>query len=195
MFDHMGVVDPDVIIAAWLHDVPEDSLELQQPKIDPNTKKAPKRYSVWARETERWLSRQVGARAARLTMLMTRPQPDGIEIKNPDDAEKLYHSNLEKDAQAILIKMPDRLHNIRTLEIMPPENQIATLISTLKDYSPIFATLAKKYPKAYKYYKTEEEKALRPIAEKFGIDYDSLVASARVPDRAGWRSILRPSKY
>lgn len=189
--DDFGITDPVLMNAAWIHDVPEDSPEIQQPEVDLKTGIAPKKYSVWRKEVERWLSVRVGSEAAKLGMILTRPKPDGIEIKSSEEAEELYLKALAKSPRAILVKMSDRLHNVRTLEIMPPENQRNTLISTLTDYEKLFAKVRKRYPKAYAYYQVEKEKALRPVAERLGIDYDALVKSNKIANKRSWGVIFK----
>lgn len=178
LMDH-GVIDPDIIAAAWIHDVPEDGEKLRQPRVDPKTGVATTSYKKWAADTEEILAAIVGSVAAKYAMLMTRPQPDGIEtaaggVPTKEEANKIYYANLVRYPQVIMIKMADRLHNARTLWAMPEANQRATVISTVRNYFPIFERARDVYPEAVDYFMFETEKALRPIAEGLGIDYDSL---------------------
>lgn len=175
LIDGAGLVnEANMITAAWIHDVPEDGKRIKQPEIDPATGSAPVSHEKWAEETEAILVAIVGPKAAEYAMLMTRPQPDGVELFTKKEANGLYYVNLIKYPQVIMIKMADRLHNARTLWAMPEANQRATLISTVKTYYPIFELARDEYPEAVDYFMFELEKALRPIAEELGIDYDSL---------------------
>ncbi len=174
LLDHSGQsADAALITATWIHDILEDSDKLSQPEIDPESGKALVRHGVWAYGMEEWLAEQVGKVAAKYATLMTRPQPDGIEFVDKAKANGQYYINLIKYPQVILLKMFDRFHNLRTLEFMPLENQKATVESTIEKYDPLFSLISTIYPEAYEYYKAEEVKAIRPVAQRVGIDYDS----------------------
>jgi GTP pyrophosphokinase len=119
----LGKIFPDVstLAATLLHDVPEDtSVSLEKIKAD------------------------FGEEIATLI--------DGVtqlgQVRMKDSKDKFYVENLRKlfiatsqDIRVILIKLADRLHNMRTIEFIPPEKQLKVAKETLEIYAPIAARL------------------------------------------------------
>ncbi len=119
-------LDKETIVAGLLHDVVEDTIM-----------------------TDEEISKQFGADVALLVDGVTKLEKLNFhgEHGNFDrDAEKLERQaeNLRKmflamakDIRVILIKLADRLHNMRTLQHMRPEKQQEIARETLDIYSPI----------------------------------------------------------
>jgi GTP diphosphokinase / guanosine-3',5'-bis(diphosphate) 3'-diphosphatase len=109
-------LDPQALMAALLHDVVEDT---------PTTK------------TE--ISKRFGKAVAELV--------DGVSKIDRIEFETLQHAQAEnfrkmllamaRDVRVILIKLADRLHNMRTLDAVPPEKQERIARETLDIYAPI----------------------------------------------------------
>src|SRR5215831_8179661 len=109
-------LDAQALMAALLHDVVEDT---------PTTKSE--------------ISRRFGKPVAELV--------DGVSKIDRIEFATLQHAQAEnfrkmllamaRDVRVILIKLADRLHNMRTLEAVPPEKQERIARETLDIYAPI----------------------------------------------------------
>ncbi len=169
-----GITDPDILKATLVHDVPEDSPTMKQPEIDPEIGVASKSYLEWKQETWDVLVPLIGATAATYAMLLARPKPDGILLFDKEQANQFYRLNMTEFHQVILIKMADRIHNVKTLGSMPPEKQRATIISTIDNYVPIFEFARQSYPEAVDILMDELWNALRVAGMNNNIDVDIL---------------------
>jgi GTP pyrophosphokinase len=119
----LGQIFPDVstLAATLLHDVPEDTgVSLDK------------------------LKQEFGPEIAKLIDGVT--QLGQVRMKNSKD--KFYVENLRKlfiatsqDIRVILIKLADRIHNMRTIKFIPPEKQLKVASETLEIYAPIAARL------------------------------------------------------
>ncbi len=61
---------------------------------------------------------------------------DSIEDHNANNLQKMALA-MSKDIRVIIVKLCDRLHNMRTIEFLPREKQIRKSIETLDLYGPI----------------------------------------------------------
>ena len=110
----MGMDEP-TIIAGLLHDVPEDT-----------------NYSLVDVE------KNFGAEVAKLVGGITKLgviKYRGIE-KYSENLRKMFVS-MAQDIRIILIKMTDRLHNLKTLDALPKEKQKRIAQESLEIYAPI----------------------------------------------------------
>ncbi len=119
-------LDPDTIIAALLHDVIEDC-------------------GVVMADLEGRFGKDVARLVdgvTKLTRVDYRP-PDS-EVKGGAPLENLYAESLRKmlvamaeDIRVVLIKLADRLHNMRTLDPLPQHKRQRIAQETLDVYSPL----------------------------------------------------------
>lgn len=118
-------MDKETIVAGLLHDVVEDTIM-----------------------TDRQIAEEFGADVALLvdgvTKLEQIPLTSGAPGEESDAKLQMQAENLRKmflamakDIRVILIKLADRLHNMRTLKHMPPEKQQRIARETMEIYAPI----------------------------------------------------------
>ncbi len=110
-------MDKETIVAAILHDVVEDTIM-----------------------TLDELKKEFGAEVALLVDGVTKLTQiswsmDKVEIQ-AENLRKMFLA-MAKDIRVILIKLADRLHNMRTLQYMKPEKQKEKARETLEIFSPI----------------------------------------------------------
>lgn len=138
VIDECKIKDPDVIIAALLHDSVEDATIWGSQKNATN--------SEWLNEARLRIGLFFGPYVAEMVTAVTKPMIDGVEIKDRDERKKVYLDQLRSASpEAILVKMADRLHNLRTLHYRSREDQLKVAQETLDDYLPIFSHEGRKY--------------------------------------------------
>lgn len=109
-------LDKVSIIAALLHDVIEDTKFTREDIID-----------------------NFGLEVANIVDGVTKFDKIKFEkkdIRQVENFRKLFFA-LSKDVRVLIIKLCDRLHNIRTLEFQKPEKQQSIAIETMEIYAPL----------------------------------------------------------
>jgi guanosine-3',5'-bis(diphosphate) 3'-pyrophosphohydrolase len=113
--------DPPTLAATLLHDVPEDT-------------------AVTLAEIKKEFGKEIVELIDGVTQLG--------RVRMKDSKDKYYVENLRKlffatsrDIRVILVKLADRLHNMRTIQYIPKDKQVKVARETLEIYAPIAGRL------------------------------------------------------
>jgi len=157
LIDECKIKNPDLIIASLLHDSIEDS------PIFGNSTLA---YSEWKEVSIFRLTRLFNAKVAENVIALTKPKIDGQEIKDKKEAHNFYIKNLSNSsADTIILKMCDRLHNLRSLHGTTTEKRLRIIKETEETYLPIFEKVLDDYPKEGAYLLSEMNKTLEDLKQ------------------------------
>ncbi len=149
-------MDKETIVAGLLHDVVEDTV-------------------MTSEEIEQEFSAEVALLVEGVTKLgQLSYDADKIEVQG-ENLRKMFLA-MAKDIRVIIIKLADRLHNMRTLKYMNPEKQKEKARETMEIYAPIaqrlgiakikveLEDLSLKYLEPEAYYELVEKIAQRKTA-------------------------------
>lgn len=108
------VLGANPVIAAFLHDVVEDT-----------------DYTIGD------IQARFGDDVAFLVRVVTKQEKENYEMSKQMDNYKQMLDSVQYDIRALLIKLADRLHNMRTLSSMPPHKQMKIAGETDYFYAPL----------------------------------------------------------
>ena len=109
-------LDDATIVTALLHDTIEDT------------------RSTWA-DVAQLFGREIADLVDGVTKL-TNLQLSGAHSKQAENFRKLFMA-MSRDLRVILVKLADRLHNMRTIKSMRPEKQVQKARETMEIYAPL----------------------------------------------------------
>jgi GTP pyrophosphokinase len=160
-------LDTTTVVAGLIHDVVEDT-------------------KITIADIEREFGAETAAIVDGLTKIAKLPSSGSKQERQVESYRKLLLS-IAKDARVIIVKLADRLHNMRTLGFLPEEKQRRIARETRDLYAPLahrFGMAKMRWELedlAFKHLETDDYKALaRKVAQKRG-EREKLIASLREP--------------
>lgn len=112
-------IDPVIVVATLLHDVPEDT-------------------AVTLEEIEKNFGSDIASMVRGITKL-GKLKYRGVE-RYIENLRKMFVAMAE-DVRVMIIKFADRIHNLRTLDSLPPPKQYRIALESLEIYAPIASRL------------------------------------------------------
>jgi guanosine-3',5'-bis(diphosphate) 3'-pyrophosphohydrolase len=160
-------LDTTTVASGLIHDVVEDT-------------------KISVADVEKTFGSEIAAIVDGLTKIAKLPNSGSNQDRQVESYRKLLLS-IAKDARVIIVKLADRLHNMRTLEFLPEEKQRRIAQETRDLYAPLahrFGMAKMRWELedlAFKHLETEEYKALaKKVAQKRG-EREALIAALRDP--------------
>ena len=137
-------------------------------------------------DVEAEFGKEIAAIVDGLTKIAKLPAGGSTQERQVESYRKLLLS-IAKDARVIIVKLADRLHNMRTLDWLPPEKRKRIAQETRDLYAPLahrFGMAKLRWELedlAFKHLETEEYKALaKKVAQKRG-EREALIAQMAEP--------------
>src|SRR6185369_14456258 len=160
-------MDSITVASGLIHDVVEDT-------------------RITVADVEREFGKDVAAIVDGLTKIAKLPNSGSNQDRQVESYRKLLLS-IAKDARVIIVKLADRLHNMRTLEYLPEEKRRRIALETRDLYAPLahrFGMARMRWELedlAFKYLETEEYRKLAKLVAQRRVERDDLIAKMREP--------------
>lgn len=122
--DELGIMDAEIVSASLLHDMIEDNFLLN-----------PKRLRMI-----------FGERVMELVTVLTKPEMKGFVSRKARNEFYFFQQIIAGGSAAVIIKLVDRLHNLRTLDACSLAKQRRKLVETKTYCLPLLDRIAHDYP-------------------------------------------------
>jgi (p)ppGpp synthase/HD superfamily hydrolase len=135
MLDELNWYDKDAIIAFLLHDTGEDTPLFGSNKTT---------FEEFVRTATFRITKIFNKKVAQFVIGLTKPFIDNVQFTHKKELHEYYIDGLRKDPKTLLLKMVDRLHNLRSLKNASIEKTEKTFSETKEVYLKIFSELVNK---------------------------------------------------
>lgn len=153
MMDECQLYDANLLAGLLLHDVAEDRPIFGNP--------IGKTYDEWRTLVRDSIGINFNDEVAGIVVDVTKPPELLADIDDGNQSLEIYYGNLQDASpKAILVKMFDRLHNLRSLSDTPIEKQKRKVAETREHYYPIFEKIRDTYPREVEYLLSQMEIAI-----------------------------------
>jgi GTP pyrophosphokinase len=160
-------LDTTTVVSGLIHDVVEDT-------------------KITIADVEREFGKETAAIVDGLTKIAKLPNSGSNQDRQVESYRKLLLS-IAKDARVIIVKLADRLHNMRTLEHLPEEKRRRIAQETRDLYAPLahrFGMAKMRWELedlAFKFLEPEDYKALAKQVAQKRTEREELILALRVP--------------
>ncbi|MBR3297652.1 MAG: bifunctional (p)ppGpp synthetase/guanosine-3',5'-bis(diphosphate) 3'-pyrophosphohydrolase [Clostridia bacterium] len=113
-------MDADTVIAGLLHDTVEDGMDVTVEQV----------ASIFGKDIARMVDGVTKLTNTNITRMLSR------EDRQAENLRKMFLA-IANDVRVVIIKLADRLHNMRTLEHCKPEKQLRKAQETMDIYAPL----------------------------------------------------------
>ncbi len=133
LMDELNLYDPDLLASFLLHDSGEDTALLGN---------ILESYHQFLEDASFILVKTFGLRVYENVVRLTKPAVDNKTFFDKKQVYNHYITSLIQSEEAILLKMVDRLHNLRSLLGNNPEKIARQIKETEEVYLPIFKSVS-----------------------------------------------------
>lgn len=161
LLDECGIKDPIILQSSLLHDVLEDTSMFGNAKHET--------YRELMKTAKYRISKTFGPETAKIVISVSKLKGKDTENLTEEQLDSLYHHKIKNaHAKPLLVKMADKLHNLRTLGSCTLEKKKRKVKETEEFYLPLFEKVLFKYPKEGQYLLDQMKIAINNVSLNWG---------------------------